>query len=79
MATPLHKTVARVTRGFYPAIYTKPHQIVVSLEPGDIIRFRAFRCKTSWDLTVDGAFRHAVALKALHEMADKRNKRKGEL
>ena len=75
MATTLNKTVRRVTRGHYPAIYRQPHKIVVSLEPGDIIRFRAFRCKTAWDLTIDGAFRHAVALKALHERAEKKKRK----
>lgn len=79
MATVLNKTVRRVTRGHYKALYTKPHLIVVSLEPGDIIRFRAFRGKTAWDLTIDGAFRHAVALKALHDRAEKRAKRKAGL
>lgn len=71
MPTTLNKTVRRVTRGHYPAVFSRPHKIVVSLEPGDIIRFRVFRGKTAWDLSIDGAMRHAVALAVLIRRQEK--------
>jgi hypothetical protein len=78
MATELNKSVRRITRGFYRVLYAKPQRIVASLEPGDIIRFRAFGCRHTWDLPIDGAFRSAVRAKAIHDAAEKRKLRKAK-
>jgi hypothetical protein len=56
--------IKRRTRAAYRVLYAEPRQIVVSLEPGDLIVFRESGRRQGWSLPADVAFRHAVHSKA---------------
>lgn len=70
--TELKRKVTRRTRGAYPVLYRHPEPIVVSLDVGDLLTFRAARRRGVWTLPIDAAFRYAVRAKAFHESTEKR-------
>jgi hypothetical protein len=43
----------------------KARQIVVELQPGDVLEFRESGRRDRWQLAIDSAFRYAVRMKAL--------------
>jgi hypothetical protein len=59
--TTLRKPVRRLTAAAYAVLHHRRlRQIVVSLEPGDVLVFREKGRRTRYSLPVDGAFRYAV-------------------
>lgn len=68
----IKRKVSRRTRGAYPVLYRHPEPIVVSLDVGDLLTFRAARRRGVWTLPIDAAFRYAVRMKVLQEAAEKR-------
>lgn len=67
--------VRRRTRGSYCVLYTKPRQIVVSLDRGDLITFRESGRRQAWSLNADTAFKYAVRLAAFAAAAQKRSRK----
>ena len=68
----IKRKVSRRTRGAYPVLYRHPEPIVVSLDVGDLLTFRAARRRGVWTLPIDAAFRYAIRAKAFQDAAEKR-------
>jgi hypothetical protein len=76
--TELNKPVRRRTRRRYSVLYIgdrKARQIVVELQPGDVLEFRELGRRGRWQLAIDSAFRYAVRMRALAECAQRRRLR----
>lgn len=73
--TTLEKSVARVTRGAYSVLYSTPQRIVVTLQPGDILEFRAKGGRHRWTLPIDSAFRSAVRIAEAAKRKEKAQRR----
>ena len=73
--TDLVRKVSRRTRHAYPVLYRRPERIIVSLDAGDILTFRAERRRAVWALPIDTAFRYAVRLQAFQQAAEKHRAR----
>lgn len=56
----LNNPTKRKTRGAYAVLTRKQIPIVVTLEPGDVLTFRHLRCRSSFSLPIESAFRVAV-------------------
>ena len=69
--TTLTKPVTRRTRGAYAVLYPRPRQIIVTLAQGDLLEFREAGRRARFPLPIDAAFRQAVRVKAVAEMADR--------
>lgn len=70
--------VSRRTREEYRVLFAsanKAKPIVVSIMPGDILRFRELRGRSHWDIAIDCAFRYAVKLHALAEAGERGRKK----
>ena len=73
--TELLKPVTRRTRTAYSVLYKTPRharQIVVTLQPGDLIEFRERGRRCRWRLPIESAFRYAVRRQAFAEMTARR-------
>ena len=73
--TSLENSVFRKTRGAYPVLFNQPRQIVVGLEPGDLLTFREAGRRHQWTLPIDSAFKIAVAAKVRADRQEKNAKR----
>lgn len=74
--TATNKTVQRVTTGTYSVLYRHARPIVVRICPGDVLEFREKGRRGRWLLAIDTAFKQAVRLQALAELAERRRKKK---
>lgn len=74
--TPLNRPLSRRTQHEYRVIYSsKSSPIVVTLLPGDVMKFRHLRQRSAFTLTIEDVFRYAVRA---HAMAEARAKKKGK-
>lgn len=62
--TTTYRSVTRVTRAAYSVLYPKPRPIVVSIGPGDVIRFREKGRREEWAVGIGEAFRLCVRRRA---------------
>lgn len=62
--TSTERSVTRITRAAYSVLYPAPRQIVVSLGPGDVIRFREKGRREEWSVGVGEVFRWCVRRRA---------------
>lgn len=62
--TSTDKAVTRVTRAAYSVLYPAPRQIVVSIGPGDVLRFREKGRHEEWSVGIGEAFRLCVRRRA---------------
>lgn len=75
--TTLSRPLFRVTRAAYPVLHhRKLRQIVVGLEPGDVLTFREKGRRSRWSLTIDDAFRIAIRAKVEADRRAKREQRR---
>ena len=74
--TDLTRKVTRRTRNAYPVLFThKPERIVVSLEAGDLITFRAARRRQVWTLPIVAAWHYAIRMQAVADAEQRRQDR----
>jgi hypothetical protein len=71
----IHTNVQRRTRDLYRVLTNRERYIIVSLKPGDLLSFRENRCRATFELPIEHAFRIAVRAKV---EADRRAKREGK-
>jgi hypothetical protein len=74
--TDLARKVTRRTREAYPVLFHKPERIVVSLEAGDLLTFRAAGRRHVWTLPIVSAWRYAIRMQALADAEQQRQDRK---
>lgn len=70
----IHTITKRKTRGSYAVLTREQRQIVVSLEPGDVLGFRELRTRTTFALPILDVYRLAIRYKV---EADRRARREG--
>lgn len=75
--TPLRKPVYRVTTTTRIRERGKLREIVVGLEPGDVVTVRLKGTRTTYTLPVSAVFYRAATLEADRIRAERRAKRKG--
>lgn len=75
--TTLEKPVFRLTRAAFAVLHHRSHrQIVVGLEPGDVLTFREKGRRQRWSLAIDDVFRFAIRARAEADRREKRALRK---
>ena len=74
--TSLTKAVRGVTRRMYTVLYAgEARQIVVSLEPGDVVTFREAGRRQTWSLPIDRMFRQAMREAAQAQRRERKARR----
>ena len=75
-ASNITRAVRRRTRGTLADYGPDRRQIVVAIEPGDVLSFRLLGTRRTYLLSIDTAMRYAIRLKVEADRAAKRAGRK---